>query len=209
MVMFHFHLDHIFIAISKPDCFDLSDEFQCRKIEPGPSYQVLSLLYLAVFNLSTLKQKIYHLSLQRYISPPPINSTDKIIIDVSADIMSILDINEISSIFQVLFQLVSNFSQSLRLTDQKWLQVQFFLHLTWQDSRLKFYNLKDDTGLNALSPQVQNSCHHQCYHQCHRRRRFCGSRCSPLRTLKTSRSPLQMRKLPSLSRSKANSPFQR
>ena len=25
---------------SKPDCFDLSDEFQCRKIEPGPSYQV-------------------------------------------------------------------------------------------------------------------------------------------------------------------------
>merc|ERR1712130_800947 len=32
-------------------------------------------------------------------------------------------------------------------------QVQFFLHLTWQDSRLKFYNLKDDTGLNALSPQ--------------------------------------------------------
>ena len=162
-----------------------------------------------LFNLSTLKQKMYHLSLQRYISPPPINSTDKIIIDVSADIMSILDINEISSIFQVLFQLVSNFSQSLRLTDQKWLQVQFFLHLTWQDSRLKFYNLKDDTGLNALSPQVQNSCHHQYYHQCHRRRRFCGSRCSPLRTLKTSRSPLQMRKLPSLSRSKANSPFQR
>ena len=38
---------------------------------------------------------------QPYISPPPINSTDKIIIDVSADIMSILDINEISSIFQV------------------------------------------------------------------------------------------------------------
>ena len=47
---------------------------------------------------------MYHISLQRYISPPPINSTDKIIIDVSADIMSILDINEISSIFQVSFQ---------------------------------------------------------------------------------------------------------
>ena len=88
-----------------------------------------------------------HISLQRYISPPPINSTDKIIIDVSADIMSILDINEISSIFQVLFQ--QEF-QSIKRP----MQVQFFLHLTWQDSRLKFYNLKDDTGLNALSPQV-------------------------------------------------------
>ena len=33
-------------------------------------------------------------------------------------------------------------------------KVQFFLHLTWQDSRLKFYNLKEDTGLNALSPQA-------------------------------------------------------
>ena len=32
-------------------------------------------------------------------------------------------------------------------------QVQFFLHLTWHDSRLRFYNLKDDSGLNALSPQ--------------------------------------------------------
>ena len=63
---------------SRPDCFDLSDEFQCRKIDPGPSYQT-------------------------YIAPPPINSTGKIIIDVSADIMSILDINEISSIFQALW----------------------------------------------------------------------------------------------------------
>ena len=90
---------------SRPDCFDLSDEFHCRKISPGTSYQ-------------------------RYIAPPPVNSTDKIVIDVSADIISILDINEISSIFQV----------------------QFFLHLTWHDSRLKFYNLKDDSGLNAPSP---------------------------------------------------------
>ena len=63
---------------SRPDCFDLSDEFQCRKISPGPSYQT-------------------------YIAPPPTNGTDKIIIDVSADIMSILDINEISSIFQALW----------------------------------------------------------------------------------------------------------
>ena len=90
---------------SRPDCFDLSDEFQCRKISPGRSYQP-------------------------YIAPPPVNSTDKVVIEVSADIMSILDINEISSIFQV----------------------QFFLHLTWHDSRLKFYNLKDDSGLNTLSP---------------------------------------------------------
>ena len=91
---------------SRPDCLDLSDEFECRKIDPGPSYQA-------------------------YIAPPPINSTGKIIVDVSADIMSILDIDEISSIFQV----------------------QFFLHLTWYDSRLRFYNLKEDTGLNALSPE--------------------------------------------------------
>ena len=90
---------------SRPDCYDLSDEFNCRKINPGPSYQP-------------------------YIAPPPVNKSDKIVIVTSADIMSILDIDEIASIFQV----------------------QFFLHLTWLDSRLKFYNLKNDTGLNALSP---------------------------------------------------------
>ena len=56
--------------------------------------------------------------------------SNKIIVEVSADIISILDIDEINSIFHV----------------------QFFLHLTWFDSRLKFYNLKNDLGLNTLSP---------------------------------------------------------
>ena len=50
---------------------------------------------------------------------------------MSADIVSILDIDEISSIFQV----------------------QFFLHFSWFDPRLTFHNLKTDTGLNALSPE--------------------------------------------------------
>ena len=50
---------------------------------------------------------------------------------MSADIVSILDIDEISSIFQV----------------------QFFLHFSWFDPRLTFHNLKADTGLNALSPE--------------------------------------------------------
>ena len=97
---------------SKPDCVDLSDEFDCKIINPGKSYQ-------------------------NFIAPPALLSSedddmeDKIVIDVSADIISILDIDEISSIFQV----------------------QFFLHFTWHDSRLIYYNLKNDTGLNALSPE--------------------------------------------------------
>ena len=83
----------------------------------------------------------------------------KVGIDISADIVSILDIDEISSIFHV----------------------QFFLHYSWFDSRLEishatcyiihsysyypyfslfvpllrldYYNLKADSGLNALSPE--------------------------------------------------------
>ena len=43
------------IPDSKPDCFDLSDEFQCRKIEPGPSYQVnLLLTFKSFFFASSL-----------------------------------------------------------------------------------------------------------------------------------------------------------
>ena len=53
---------------SKPDCFDLSDEFQCRKIEPGPSYQVLSLLYLALFNPEHLRQQFNKSSICRCVT---------------------------------------------------------------------------------------------------------------------------------------------
>ena len=94
---------------SNPGCYDLSDEFDCKIINPGKSYQ-------------------------SFIAPPaqPEAEADgKVVIAVSADIVSILDIDEISSIFQV----------------------QFFLHFSWFDPRLTFHNLKADTGLNALSPE--------------------------------------------------------
>ena len=73
-------------------------------------------------------------SYQKYIAPPPIsfrNETERIIVDVSVDIIDILEMDEISSIFQV----------------------QFYLHFTWYDSRLIFYNLNEDVGLNSLSPE--------------------------------------------------------
>ena len=69
-------------------------------------------------------------SYQKFISPPALNQTKKIVIEVSADIIDILEINEISSLFQV----------------------QFYLHFTWYDSRLTFFDLRNDTGLNTLSP---------------------------------------------------------
>ena len=98
----------MFRCNSDPGCHDLSDEFDCQIINPGKSYQ-------------------------SFIAPPSQSGSydeDKVVIDVSADIVSILDIDEISSIFHV----------------------QFFLHFSWYDPRLTFFNLKTDTGLNALSP---------------------------------------------------------
>ena len=75
---------------SEPDCFDLSDEFDCKIINPGKSYQ-------------------------SFIAPPPIKSSmeKKVVIDISTDIVRILDIDEIAGIFHV----------------------QFFLHFSWFDSR--------------------------------------------------------------------------
>ena len=67
---------------SDPGCEDLSDEFNCQIINPEKSYQ-------------------------SYIAPISKENQikNKIKIDVSADIISILDIDEISSIFQVQFNL--------------------------------------------------------------------------------------------------------
>ena len=100
----------MFRCNSDPGCHDLSDEFDCQIINPGKSYQ-------------------------SFIAPPPNNLTGlmekKVEIDISADIVAILDIDEIASIFQV----------------------QFFLHFSWYDPRLIFFNLKEDSGLNALSPE--------------------------------------------------------
>lgn len=91
---------------SHPDCDDKSDEFGCQKIFYDESYQ-------------------------KFISPPALNeTTNKIAIEVSTDIIDIVEINEIASIFQV----------------------QIYLHFTWYDSRLIFYDLRNDTGLNTLSP---------------------------------------------------------
>ncbi|XP_023347845.1 uncharacterized protein LOC111716606, partial [Eurytemora carolleeae] len=71
-------------------------------------------------------------SYQKHIAPQPLLSqnSSKIIIKVSADIMDILDIDEKASIFQV----------------------QFYLHFSWYDGRLTFYDLRNDSGLNNLSP---------------------------------------------------------
>ena len=95
---------------SRPDCSDKSDELNCRKINVGEAYQ-------------------------KYISPPAQENDDKVVVKVSADLISIIDIDEIASIFQV----------------------QFTLHFSWFDSRLTFDNLKNDTGLNALSPREKDT----------------------------------------------------
>ena len=80
----------LFRCNSEPDCFDLSDEFDCKIINPGKSYQ-------------------------SFIAPPPIKKLmeKKVVIDISTDIVRILDIDEIAGIFHV----------------------QFFLHFSWFDSR--------------------------------------------------------------------------
>ena len=99
-ILWHFWfilMSLLFRCNSDPDCFDLSDEFDCRIISPGKSYQ-------------------------SFIAPPPLSYIDlnKVQIDVSADLVSILDIDEISSIFQV----------------------QFFLYFSWHDPRFNYQHFK-------------------------------------------------------------------
>ena len=67
---------------------------------------------------------------------PPITVDDnrtviKIPVNISLDILKILDINEVEGIFKVSFQ----------------------LHSTWFDSRLVYANLKQDSDLNTLTEQ--------------------------------------------------------
>ena len=95
---------------SWPDCIDKSDELNCRKINTVRSYQ-------------------------KHISPPGHDGSDKLEIKVSIDLVSIVNIDEVASIFQV----------------------QFTLHLSWYDSRLTFDNLKNNTWLNTLSPREKDS----------------------------------------------------
>ncbi|XP_023321489.1 acetylcholine receptor subunit alpha-type unc-38 [Eurytemora carolleeae] len=93
---------------SRTDCKDKSDEVGCFRISPDKSYQ-------------------------KHIAPlpPSTQNSSKIKIEVSADIVDILDIDEKASIFQI----------------------QFYLHFSWLDSRLTFFDLRDNPALNSLSPQ--------------------------------------------------------
>ena len=86
------------------DCYDKSDEANCRKVKIGKTYQ-------------------------KFIVPPPIGDDEKDV-TVKFDLESIMDIDEVTGNFQV----------------------QFFLMLSWFDSRLKFQNLKEDIELNSFLP---------------------------------------------------------
>ena len=94
---------------SWPDCGDNSDELNCNRVNIG---------------------KAYH----KHIAPPGQNGYGKVAVRMSVDLASIINIDEVGSIFQV----------------------QFTLYLTWFDSRMTFNNLNKETGLNALSPKEKN-----------------------------------------------------
>lgn len=86
---------------SKNDCPDKSDEINCKRISTEVSYQ---------------KQL-----------PPP----QEQYVEVSVDLLTIQEINEIDSVFHVWFN----------------------LYLTWYDTRLRFENLNHDTKLNVLTTE--------------------------------------------------------
>ena len=91
---------------SWPDCSDKSDELNCRRVNIGKTYQ-------------------------KHITPPGQGGSGKVIVNISMDLISIINVNEVDSIFQV----------------------QFTLYLSWLDSRMSFNNLKNDTAQNVLSPK--------------------------------------------------------
>ena len=90
------------------DCKDKSDEGNCARVKKKATYQ-------------------------RFIVPPTAigSGKDKIDVNISVDIESIMDISEVDGIFQV----------------------QFNLMMKWLDSRISFMNLKDDVTLNTLLPK--------------------------------------------------------
>ena len=94
---------------SWPDCGDKSDELNCRRVNIGKTYQ-------------------------KHITPPGKGGSGKVRVNVSMDLISIININEVDSIFEV----------------------QFTLYLSWLDSRMSFNNLKNDTGQNVLSPKKKS-----------------------------------------------------
>ena len=85
-------------------CEDVSDEKQC---------------------------KLVNIDKNKYLKdrpPTPLN-TDKFQVNVSINIRSVLDIQEVGMVLKLLFN----------------------LDLSWFDNRLQFYNLKDDDNMNTLS----------------------------------------------------------
>ena len=90
----------------KSDCEDVSDEKGC---------------------------KIIFLDANRYLKdkpPPPTIKDKKVSVNVSMNLLDILEINEVSMLFKTKFQ----------------------LFLEWYDPRITFYNLKDSVKLNTLIP---------------------------------------------------------
>ena len=67
---------------------------------------------------------------QKFIVPPPVGEEERTDVTVGMDLESIMDINEVNGHFQV----------------------QFFLFLSWFDTRLRFQNLKEDIDLNSFLP---------------------------------------------------------
>ena len=65
--------------------------------------------------------------------PPTPTDSNKFPVNVSIDIMSVLDIQEVGSVLKLLF----------------------VLDLTWFDNRLQFYNLKADESMNSLTKEDQ------------------------------------------------------
>ena len=91
-------------------CDDVSDEKNCKLVSLDPNKYLID-------------------------KPPKPLSSGKFSVNVSIDIMSILDIQEVGSILKLLF----------------------VLDLTWFDNRLQFYNLKMDENMNTMTSDDQNS----------------------------------------------------
>ena len=90
------------------DCEDVSDEKQCKLVSMDKN--------------KYLKDR-----------PPTPIFTDKFQVNVSIDIRSVLDIQEVKMVLKLLF----------------------ILDLSWFDNRLQFYNLKDDDNMNTLTYEDQ------------------------------------------------------
>ena len=89
----------------EPNCIDSSDEVDGKFTEKIDSYQ-------------------------QHLSPPPVNTmSNKASVNVTINIKTIQEINEIEAVFQI----------------------QFWIQMTWLDKRLTFFNLKKQQTSNSLT----------------------------------------------------------